>query len=305
MELVQIGYEVALAEPLTDLWVLLRRPSAHDLKLLRATYSWLGRDGILYCGHNFLYFLPLLRSLGLIRCQVVAHLWAREPLQMALGHTGLVALTPTGAEHAHKLAPHARVVHLGWGVDLDFFPELPYDPQWFLSCGKTHRDHRTLSSAVFKCGHPTRVICPELPPGLPWPPSVQLITGGQADDTISYRELLHEYYSRCAASLIVLESDPEQETAVGFTNLIEALAMARPVIVTQTGALPSEIDVEKTRCGLLVPPGDPEALAKAITALAADPARAEAMGRAGRRLAEEHYNIRRYGRDLHKFFESL
>ena len=66
LELVRMGYEVALAEPLADLWVLMRRPSLHDLKLLRIALSWLGRDGILYCGHNFLYFIPLLRVLGVL-----------------------------------------------------------------------------------------------------------------------------------------------------------------------------------------------------------------------------------------------
>jgi starch synthase len=81
--------------------------------------------------------------------------------------------------------------------------------------------------------------------------------------------------------------------------------MARPVIVTRTGALPTEIDVEEAGCGLFVPPEDPEALAHAIDSLGNDPIRAEAMGRRGRKLAEKSYNIERYARDLHNFFESL
>jgi glycosyltransferase involved in cell wall biosynthesis len=105
--------------------------------------------------------------------------------------------------------------------------------------------------------------------------------------------------------LIVLKYDPEEYTAVGFTELIELMAMGRPIILTRTGALPTEIDVEKAGCGLHVPPNDPNALAKAIETIGNDPARAEAMGKASRQLCESHYNINRYAAGLHSFFETL
>jgi len=63
--------------------------------------------------------------------------------------------------------------------------------------------------------------------------------------------------------------------------------------------------VEKAGCGLHVPPDDPDALAKAMEQLMADPARARAMGDKGRQLIETHYNTDRYANDVHKFFESL
>ena len=116
---------------------------------------------------------------------------------------------------------------------------------------------------------------------------------------------MNDYYAECAASLIIIKNDPADYTAVGFTNLLEAMAMARPVIVTRTGAVPTEIDVERAGCGLHVPPNDPAALATAIKTLADDPVRAKAMGEAGRRLVETRYNIQRYADDLHNFFELL
>jgi glycosyltransferase involved in cell wall biosynthesis len=81
--------------------------------------------------------------------------------------------------------------------------------------------------------------------------------------------------------------------------------MARPVIVTRTGALPTEIDVEQSGCGLHVPAGDAPALAHAIHHLATHPREAEAMGVRGRALCESRFNITRYAADLHQFFESL
>lgn len=303
LELVRLGYEVALAEPLPDFY-LHRNPLPHDFGLLRIARSWLGPEGIVYCGHNVLYWLPLLRSLGAHRCRIVSLLFAREPLDQSRAHAGIIALTPAAAEQAHKLAPQAKVAHLGWGADLHVFPSIPYSPEYFLSCGRTLRDHATLCAAATLSRHFVRVIAPRLRSAHAWPPNVALFTGA-ADDTLTYQQLLHEQYASCAGSLIILQNDPAQYTAVGMTNLIEAMAMARPVIVTRTGALPTELDVEAAGCGLHVPPNDPAALAHAISQLAAHPEAAAEMGRVGRELAERRYNIGRYAADLHRFFESL
>jgi starch synthase len=61
---------------------------------------------------------------------------------------------------------------------------------------------------------------------------------------------------------------------------LDAMACGVPCVGTATEAVP-EI-VEEGRTGLLVPPGDPVALADALLALLADPARAREMGAAGR-----------------------
>jgi len=202
------------------------------------------------------------------------------------------------------------VAHIGWGVDLDFFPRLEYNPEWFLSCGIANRDFRTLCLAATKCQRPIRVICPGIPKGLEWPSTVTVIDGGRGwltDETksISVKALLEDHYPRSAASLVIMKYDPTEYTANGFTNLIEAMAVGQPVIVTRTGALPGEIDVEKAGCGLHVPPDDPAALAAAIEALGSDPRGAQAMGEVGRRLCETHYNMKRYATELHQFLNSL
>jgi len=182
-------------------------------------------------------------------------------------------------------------------------------PRSFLSCGITHRDHRTLSQAAALCQQPIRIICSGLPVGLNWPSNVELVDGGPGwnfeKSVVSYEDLLYDYYAQCAASVICLNHDPIEYHAIGFTNLIEAMAMARPIIMTRTGAVPSEIDVEKAGCGVLVPPENPEVLAEAIETLANDPQRSEAMGLKGRELAQRYYNIERYASELHRFFESL
>lgn len=303
LELVRLGYEVALADPLAHFDY--RRPFPHDLRLLRMLRGWLRRDDIVYCGHTLLYWIPLLKTLGAIKCPIVSLTYAREHLDFARAHAGIIALTPAAADEARRLAPRAKIAKLAWGAALDAFPKLPYSPQTFLACGQTCRDHVTLSRAAFLSPHPLRVISARLPAGLPWPRHATLITGGKRDDNVSYQQLFHDHYAHCSAVLIVLQNDPHEKTAVGCTNLLEAMAMARPVIVTRTGALPTEIDVEQSGCGLHVPPDDPAALARALHTLAADPTRARQMGETGRALAESYYNMHRYASELDQFFATF
>ncbi|MGV9381804.1 glycosyltransferase family 4 protein [Nonomuraea sp. NPDC003707] len=61
---------------------------------------------------------------------------------------------------------------------------------------------------------------------------------------------------------------------------VEAMALGKPVVLSDLPAL-SEL-VGSDGAGMLVPPGDPAALAKAIAGLREDPARRAEMGEAGR-----------------------
>lgn len=78
------------------------------------------------------------------------------------------------------------------------------------------------------------------------------------------------------ADLFVLPSFAEGVPVV----LMEALASRMPVVATRVAGV-AEL-VEDGVSGLLVPPGDPEALGEALAALAADAPRRAQMGEAGR-----------------------
>ena len=70
------------------------------------------------------------------------------------------------------------------------------------------------------------------------------------------------------------------------TSVLDALAVGLPVVATTAGGIPEMISSGEH--GLLVPPRDPAALAKALMEMLEDPQRARAMGEAGRQrvLAE-------------------
>ncbi|HVS14501.1 MAG TPA: glycosyltransferase [Thermoanaerobaculia bacterium] len=72
------------------------------------------------------------------------------------------------------------------------------------------------------------------------------------------------------------------------TSLLEAMTAGLPVVASRTGGIPEIVVPGKT--GLLVPPGDPGALAGAMAALLADPVRRAALGAAGRRRVEERFS---------------
>lgn len=78
---------------------------------------------------------------------------------------------------------------------------------------------------------------------------------------------------------------PSHREGVG-TAILEASAMERAVIVANVGGCPEAVEDKKT--GLLVPPKEPEELARAIIYLLSNPQIAEKMGKEGRKkvLAE-------------------
>jgi glycosyltransferase involved in cell wall biosynthesis len=91
-----------------------------------------------------------------------------------------------------------------------------------------------------------------------------------------------------ALSDVVVNASTEPE---GFGRVvIEAQAMARPVIATDHGGAAETIEHEAT--GVLVPPGDPAALAVAVDAvLGLDEARRHELGRQAREAVLARYTV--------------
>lgn len=91
-----------------------------------------------------------------------------------------------------------------------------------------------------------------------------------------------------AANIVAM---PSHEEPYGLVAM-EGMAMARPVVATRAGGVPEFVLDQQV--GLLVPPRNPEQLARAIACLAADPQRALEMGKRGRQRIEQHHTARQY-----------
>ncbi|MEK6694979.1 MAG: glycosyltransferase family 4 protein [Nitrospirota bacterium] len=85
--------------------------------------------------------------------------------------------------------------------------------------------------------------------------------------------------------------------------VLEAMAMRKPVVATTTGGLPEIVQEGET--GMLVQPGDSEALAKAAVSLLQDSARCRQLGEAGRARVAAHFTVEAMMDQLVSGYESL
>jgi glycosyltransferase involved in cell wall biosynthesis len=90
----------------------------------------------------------------------------------------------------------------------------------------------------------------------------------------------------------------------GLSNvLLESMAAGVPVVATRVGG--NAEAVEDGGTGLLVAPGDPEALARSIDRLLGDAELAKSYGRAGRRRVAEHFTLDRVIHQTEHLYASL
>ena len=74
-------------------------------------------------------------------------------------------------------------------------------------------------------------------------------------------------------------------------SVIEAMAFGLPVVATKAGGLPEVVEDGVT--GILVPPGDSQALAEALACLLSDPEMRRRMGRAGQERVRAEFTVDR------------
>jgi glycosyltransferase involved in cell wall biosynthesis len=86
-------------------------------------------------------------------------------------------------------------------------------------------------------------------------------------------------------------------------SVIEAMAAGLPVVASAVGGVPELVIDGET--GVLVPPGDARALASALRRLLADPELRRQMGDAGRRRAEQLFDLQRFHREHLELYERL
>lgn len=103
------------------------------------------------------------------------------------------------------------------------------------------------------------------------------------------------------AAMDVLAFLPQAPEGFG-RPLIEAMAMARPVVATDVG--PSrEILGEST--GVLIPPGDQAVLTDALTTLLSDTRLRENLGRSGRHRVERMFTLQQHIERIQRVYEDI
>jgi mannosyltransferase len=126
-----------------------------------------------------------------------------------------------------------------------------------------------------------------------------LVARSNLTNFVTFTGHLSDIGSALAAMTIFVH--PGEPEPFGLVN-IEAMAMGKPVIAFAHGALPEIVTPET---GILVPPGDVNALAKAALSLLARPEYAAGMGKAGQARARSSFSMERAAREIQTIYQSV
>ena len=227
---------------------------------------------------------PQLRPLGkLVRWSINAQLrWA----------TTVVAVTPSLGEWVAASSGNDAVVIIPNGANTDRFrPDLPRPdslPPRYVSFVGAFAPWQGVGDIVGATYHPA------------WPDDVAAVFVGEGREAGVVRRaasrrpgrirllgsLRYESVAAVVANSVAALAPAREREGSGVAPLkvFEAMACGVPVIV---GAVPCIAEVvRRAGCGLVVPTGNVEALARGVARLAGDPELAGSLGAAGRREAE-------------------
>jgi phosphatidylinositol alpha-1,6-mannosyltransferase len=230
--------------------------------------------------------------------------WVAELAGEVMEAVGIEIMPPVGVFHlgtdpvAFQPSRDTGFLRLRWGVG---------SAPLMLTVARLVR-HKGQDSAI----HTLAVLHDEFP-------DLRYVVVGEGDDESRLRVLAHEL--GVADRVIFAGSLPDDELAeayatatiyVGLSRIdreinaegfgisfIEAAASGIPVVAGDSGGVRSAVRDGET--GIVVPPLDFAAIAAAIATLLRDDARRTAMGRAGRRAVETHYNWDRVARETREF----
>ena len=198
----------------------------------------------------------------------------------------------------------ARIVN-GSGVDLGHFAlsPLPDGPPTFLFVGRLLRDkglHEYVQACRLVAAHQVVARFQILGPLDSNPNAIKAdqVAAWVQEGVVDYLGETEDVRPALAAAhVLVLPSYGEGTPR----SVLEAMAMGRAVVTTDAPGC--RATVEDGRNGFLVPVRDSVALAEAIERLAADPDLVARLGREGRRVAEEKYDVRQVTANVLSFMD--
>ena len=196
--------------------------------------------------------------------------------------------------------PRLHIVHCG--VDPDRYTAAPHDGRHLLFVGRLAavKGVRVLLDALAGMDHADwrLTLIGDGPERAGLEAQAQALNLSDRITFAGYRSQDAVAQALSRADLFVLPSFAEGVPVV----LMEAMAAGVPVVTTQIAGIPEL--VAQGDSGLLVPPGNAQALQDAIGTLLADPVRRKAMGETGRARVAAEFNIRTEAARLSSLFVS-
>jgi glycosyltransferase involved in cell wall biosynthesis len=229
---------------------------------------------------------------------------ARCALLAARNADMVVAVSFAAADWLAQLAniPREKIHVIPNGTDVDRFdrPRLRAERSDLRrKIGLERGDRMILVPAVLRNGKGHEVLLEALPRIHEYVPTARLFfvgtgtrSGALQTLALRYKDAIVFLGQRDDVPELLLASDvvalPSFAEALP-TALIEASAAGRPIVASRVGGTPEVVRDKET--GLLVPPGDPMALAVAIIDVLTNPAKANRLATAAQQRAREHFRI--------------
>ena len=217
----------------------------------------------------------------------------------------IITLTPRGIEEflAWRIAPEEKFAAVPSGVELEgFAPPSPADGRSSVRAALSLHPDEPIVGSVGRLdrvkGYDQLVEASVLV--LQERPDAWFVVAGDGDERrtlenqahrlgvaerwrfLGWQEDLEPLYHSFDLSVL-----PSRNEGMGRAA-VEALACGRPVVATAVGGVPSVVEDGVT--GLLVPPEDPQALARAILQLLEDETARRRMGEAGPQWVRERFS---------------
>ncbi|AYL97123.1 glycosyltransferase family 4 protein [Mucilaginibacter celer] len=185
----------------------------------------------------------------------------------------------------------SKLFKINWGPDLEFYDRSvaampPAKTDFFISTGKAKRDYDTLVSAFAKTDVPLLLYVDTH--------ELESTYAGKAPNVnVTYLPvtptspsiLINSLNDAIALSICTKKA----KGLIGITNMYEAMALNKPVIITKNPAI--DIDVDKEGIGISIDLDDVEGWKRSIEYLYNNPEIAAEMGRKGRELCEKKLNL--------------
>ena len=197
-----------------------------------------------------------------------------------------------------EVSDPAKLVTIYKGHDLDWYRDVvavdrasldvPADA-FLVGCVANNRPRKgvpVLIEAAHRLSRDANVSFMLAGGGMDDPSIRERIEGGTHADRfriLGYREDILPVVAACDATVL-----PAIKREGLPKTVIESMALSVPPVVTDTGGSPELVD---SGSGIVVPPGDAQALADALDRLQADRDRARAMGAAARARIGSHFTL--------------
>jgi glycosyltransferase involved in cell wall biosynthesis len=202
---------------------------------------------------------------------------------------------PGELEGLQRLGLAGRVHVVPFGVDTSFWTPGDVTPEdGLLAIGNDgHRDWDTLIAAAPSIPAPVRIFTRHAPPSS-LPANVTWEHADWASQALS-DEQVRDLYRRAAVVVVPTKDVPQPS---GQSVTLQAMATARPVVLSKTRGLWAPDALRDGENLLLVPPADPAELAAAVRSLLEDRERADAIGTSARESVAAGATIEAYAERL-------